>query len=157
MHTVWSYLERHSSTSVKQIDRLTLSLAGQPVAVLVSGDVTERNGTYYFMNAHPSAALGTGLGSTRALLNSNNGIVDNAITHYHPLRQAQCRLFGSYRGDTPAQQLTDQGFTGHKHNDDLGLIYMNARYYVGSIGRFASADTIVPDPMMWRAEINKGK
>jgi RHS repeat-associated protein len=30
--------------------------------------------------------------------------------------------------------------------NDLGLIYMNARYYVGSIGRFASADTIVPDP-----------
>ena len=36
---------------------------------------------------------------------------------------------------------------GHKHNDDLGLIYINARYYVVGIGRFASADTIVPDPM----------
>jgi RHS repeat-associated protein len=28
----------------------------------------------------------------------------------------------------------------------LGLIYMNARYYVPSLGRFASADTLVPDP-----------
>ena len=27
-----------------------------------------------------------------------------------------------------------------------GLIYMNARFYVPSVGRFASADTIVPDP-----------
>jgi hypothetical protein len=27
----------------KQIERLTLSLAGQPVAVLVSGDVTEHS------------------------------------------------------------------------------------------------------------------
>ena len=30
--------------------------------------------------------------------------------------------------------------------DDLGLVYMNARYYVPDIGRFASADTIVPEP-----------
>jgi RHS repeat-associated protein len=29
---------------------------------------------------------------------------------------------------------------------DLGLIYMNARYYVAELGRFLSADTIVPDP-----------
>ena len=31
-------------------------------------------------------------------------------------------------------------------NDGIGLVYMNARYYVHGIGRFASADTIVPDP-----------
>jgi RHS repeat-associated protein len=53
--------------------------------------------------------------------------------------------FGSYRRSDPAF-LTERGFTGHKQNDSLGLIYMNARYYVGSIGRFASADTIVPNP-----------
>lgn len=46
--------------------------------------------------------------------------------------------------------VTDIGYTGHRHNNlpgsDLGLVYMNARFYVSSIGRFASADTIVPDP-----------
>jgi RHS repeat-associated protein len=47
---------------------------------------------------------------------------------------------------TPTQTLTDRGFTGHRHNNDLGLIYINARYYVPPIERFASADTIVPDP-----------
>ena len=67
-------------------------------------------------------------------------------TSYFPLRQAQVRLFGDWRVE-PAHALTDQGFTGHKHNDDLGLVYMNARFYISSIGRFASADTIVPDPM----------
>jgi RHS repeat-associated protein len=36
-------------------------------------------------------------------------------------------------------------FTGHKQNDEIGLIYMNARYYLGYINRFLSADTIVPD------------
>jgi len=30
--------------------------------------------------------------------------------------------------------------------EDVGLIYMNARWYVPGIGRFASADTLVPDP-----------
>ena len=30
--------------------------------------------------------------------------------------------------------------------NDLGLIYMNARYYLPEVGRFISADTIVPDP-----------
>ncbi len=30
--------------------------------------------------------------------------------------------------------------------NDLGLIYMNARYYLPQIGRFVSPDTIVPEP-----------
>ena len=30
--------------------------------------------------------------------------------------------------------------------DDSGLYYHNARYYDASIGRFISADTVVPDP-----------
>ena len=36
--------------------------------------------------------------------------------------------------------------TGQQHNDDLGLIYYNARYYLPGVGRFLSADTIVPSP-----------
>ncbi|MGH2536542.1 MAG: RHS repeat-associated core domain-containing protein, partial [Candidatus Promineifilaceae bacterium] len=42
------------------------------------------------------------------------------------------------------------GFTGRAHNnrppDGVGLIYMNARCFVPAVGRFASADTLVPDP-----------
>ena len=34
---------------------------------------------------------------------------------------------------------------GQQHNDDLGLIYYNARYYLPGVGRFVNADTIVPD------------
>jgi hypothetical protein len=26
-------------------------------------------------------------------------------------------------------EVSDRGFTGHRHNDSLGLIYMNARFY----------------------------
>ena len=55
---------------------------------------------------------------------------------------------GRYRGTHPSSNLTlsDIGFTGQKHNDSVGLIYMNAQFYVPGIARFASADTIVPDP-----------
>ena len=74
--------------------------------------------------------------------NSNgNPMTNSRVTHYS---------FGDYRGTPPSQTLTDRGFTGQKSNNqpvaDLGLLYYNARYYIPSIGKFASADTIVPDP-----------
>ena len=73
------------------------------------------------------------------------------VTSSSGVRQDTTRFlpFGGYRGSDPAF-LTESGFTGHKMNNrasnDLGLIYMGARFYVPSIGRFASADTLVPDP-----------
>jgi RHS repeat-associated protein len=56
--------------------------------------------------------------------------------------------FGAYRGAPPATNpsLTDIGFTGHKHNDYINLVYMNSRWYAPEIGRFLSADPIIPDP-----------
>jgi RHS repeat-associated protein len=61
--------------------------------------------------------------------------------------EARYLPFGGYRDQgEPTAGLTDHGFTSHKHNDDIGLIYMNARYYLPGIGRFASADIIVPNP-----------
>jgi RHS repeat-associated protein len=39
---------------------------------------------------------------------------------------------------------TDIGYTGQRL-DSTGLMYYRARYYASSLGRFASADTIVPD------------
>ena len=65
------------------------------------------------------------------------GMVGGSRTRYLP--------FGAYR-TAPTQPYTDRGFTGQKHNDDLGLIYYNARYYIAGIARFASADVVVPNP-----------
>jgi RHS repeat-associated protein len=70
--------------------------------------------------------------------------VSGSLARYEP--------FGGYRtkpSSTVNPDISDRGFTGHRQNNtgsyDLGLIYMNARYYLPEIGRFISADTIVPE------------
>lgn len=37
-----------------------------------------------------------------------------------------------------------RGYTGHEHDDEIGLINMNAREYDPILGRFVTADSIVP-------------
>ena len=114
--------------------RLTVSIAGQPIAQRTvekdENEVILSTSLHYFVVDH--------LGSTRAMVHhSGGGIVAGSIADYKP--------FGDYR-TTPTQTITDRDFTGQKENRELGLLYYNARFYVPSIGRFASADTIIPDP-----------
>ena len=42
--------------------------------------------------------------------------------------------------------LTTKRFTGQYHEAVIGLYYYNARWYDSRLGRFAQADTIVPNP-----------
>ena len=91
---------------------------------------------YYYHTDH--------LGSTSAMSDESGMLVAGSVTRYLP--------YGGYR-TAPSANLTDhpatsaglRGYTGHKHNDEVGLIYMRARFYLPGIGRFASADSIVPD------------
>jgi RHS repeat-associated protein len=53
--------------------------------------------------------------------------------------------FGRTTADTGSAANT-RGFQGHETDADVGLVYMNARYYDAKLGRFLSADTILPDP-----------
>jgi len=41
---------------------------------------------------------------------------------------------------------TDRGYTGHEMDASTGLINMNARLYDPVLGRFISADTVIPEP-----------
>ncbi len=97
------------------------------------------NGLFYLHSDH--------LGSVSAMSDVNGNLVPDSTARYTP--------FGDWRtepGTNPA--ITDRGYTGHKHNNlsgsdganDLGLIYMNARYYVPNTNRWLSPDSIVPDP-----------
>ncbi len=79
------------------------------------------------------------LGSASTVVNGANGQIEQA---------ARFLPFGEMRdGDDQLGAVTNRGFTGHRENRDIGLTYMNARYYVPGVGRFASADTFVPDPI----------
>ncbi len=111
-------------------------LGGQRIALRVQeGD---KDDVYWLHTDHPSPSLQDySLGST-SLLSDESGDSEIGTT-------ARFLPFGDYRTE-PDSDLTDKGFTGHAPNDPLGLVDMRARYYVPSVGRFASADIIVPNP-----------
>ncbi len=129
VYTPFPDYEREVTDGGVVTERTTYSIAGQMVAVRSAGVL------YYTYTDH--------LGSVVAL-SSLTGVLDaTSLARYDP--------FGNFR-TTPATNpgMTDQGFTGHRHNNtgtnNLGLIYMNARYYLPEVGRFVSADTIIPEP-----------
>jgi RHS repeat-associated protein len=83
------------------------------------------------------------LGSVSLLSDGQGNLIADSVARYLP--------FGEWRtepttSDPSGSPLTDHGFTGQKHNMDIGLYYYNARFYAPAVGRFISADVIVPDP-----------
>ena len=54
--------------------------------------------------------------------------------------------FGERISDADFKESFGRGFTGHKHYETFGLIDTGGRYYIPSIGRFASADPFVQSP-----------
>ncbi len=92
---------------------------------------------------------------------SNDGLLRYAHTVHLGSTDTTTTDTGSIVGDTdylPYGETrnqsgidTEQRFTGQRIEqtfdmEDTGLYYYNARYYDSLIGRFISADTIVPDP-----------
>ena len=130
------WLAVEETVLVRVITRSTYMLAGQAVAVRVAGDPDGNDGVYYLYSDH--------LGSATAMTDPNGSLVGEVVRYYP---------FGGYRTAPTARQsaISDRGFTGHKSGEnggsnDLGLIYMNARYFAPYLNRFISADTLVPDP-----------
>jgi RHS repeat-associated protein len=58
------------------------------------------------------------------------------------------RRAGNWHSDLPieASALTNRGFTGHEHVDEVGIIHMNGRIYDPELGRFLSADPHIQSP-----------
>jgi RHS repeat-associated protein len=131
-----------SGTAV--IQRSTYMIAGTAVALrLVEKDANETelsNTLYYYHTDHLGSNSAMSYGSddpTTTNVNELGMLVGSSTARYTP--------FGAYR-TIPTTDLTDRGFTGHKENRSLGLTYMNARYFVVGLSRFASADSIIPNP-----------
>ncbi len=117
------------------IRRTTLSLIGQTIAVHVwKSDTGGVGNIHYLFSDH---------------LGSSSVVADHNGNYTNPDDRAQYMPFGEMRGSTPTylNDVTDRGFTGHKENYYIKLLYANARYYLPSVGRFISADTIVPNPV----------
>jgi len=115
--------------------RVSYFLAGQLIAVRV---ITATTNNYYY-------AFADQLGNVAGYYKVDDQFLSNSLARYDP--------YGVYRTEPPASvnpDISDRGYTGHRMNNtgtyDLGLIYMNARYYLPEVGRFISADTIVPEP-----------
>ncbi len=86
---------------------------------------TRTNGTLaYFHNDH--------LGSTNVATNASGALV--GVTEYTP--------FGSTTNDTNTG--TDYKYTGKELDTETGLYYYGSRYYDPNLGRFVSADSLVP-------------
>ena len=71
---------------------------------------------------------------------------DGDYTDYYYLgREMVARYSDSTQSDAP-------GYTGHVEDDDLGLVYMQQRYYDANIGRFYSNDPVgfkASNPMLF--------
>ena len=86
------------------------------------------NGTlYYVLNDH--------LGSASVVTDSSGYVVGEQ--RYYP--------FGETRLST-STMYTDKLFTGQREMTGLGIYHYGARFYSPKLGRFLSADTIVPNP-----------
>jgi len=139
IYTPFPDFEREVAGGGGVTERTSYTLAGQLIAVRVkvSGGSNE---LYYTYTDH--------LGSVAAMSYSGGTYRANSLARYDP--------FGNHRtlpGWSINPGISDRGFTGHVHDNtgpyptqNVGLIYMNARYYLPEIGRFISADTIVPEP-----------
>jgi RHS repeat-associated protein len=79
--------------------------------------------------------VGDHLGTTSLVLNAN-GTVHSEARHYP---------YGEERWSSGTLP-TDYRFTGQRSDSGLGLIHMGARFYDAALGRWLSADTLVPEP-----------
>lgn len=114
-----------------QEQRFALLVGSRQIGEIVRTGATEE--TFYFHADH--------LGSPHTITTDSGQVSEK---RFDP--------FGAQVGGTdPARRF---GFTGHQHDDDLGLIDMRGRVYDPLAGRFAT-----PDPMMqapfWSQGLNR--
>jgi len=106
---------------------VTRAVTYYPAGGAVRINITSGSNTlYYILKDH--------LGSASVVTNSSGTVVGEQ--RYYP--------FGETRLTT-GSIFTDQLFTGQREMTGLGIYHFNARFYSPKLGRFLSADTIVPN------------
>jgi RHS repeat-associated protein len=121
--TTTAYIGGHTEWNVSTQEMTRYYLAGgQRVAfrVIRSGQTDK---VFYLLADH--------LGSTNVVMEVGGGVEVKTYTAWGELR-------------TGSITSTDRQYTGQINESELGLYFYNARYYDPDLGRFISADTIVP-------------
>jgi RHS repeat-associated protein len=108
------YDRRIKTTDSKGTSFSMYSQAGQ----LLYRETSKGGINYIFLGSKLIAEEGAGV------------VISDSIMNYKPF------------GDSIEEPKDDVGYTGHKFDTDLGLSYMQARYYDPVIGRFYSNDPI---------------
>ena len=83
-------------------------------------------------------------GSVSAVTDQNGKVITQAI--YDPFGQRNAIYTDSLLANAAILAPTEQGYTGHKQLDGLGIIHMNGRVYDPKLGRFMQADPHVQAP-----------
>jgi RHS repeat-associated protein len=83
--------------------------------------------------------VGDHLGTTSVVL-KDDGTVHSQARHY-PYGEERWRWVAG-GGELP----TDYRFTGQREHASINLVHMGARFFDPALGRWTSADTIVPEP-----------
>ena len=96
---------------------------------LLSGDTTNGPaiGTYFYHRNH--------INSSSVITDANGNVTARMV--YLPFGELS-------QANSSGGDVVTSKFTGQEYDEELGLYYFGARYYDPAIGRFISADSIVP-------------
>ncbi len=92
--------------------------------------------TYYLHKDHQ--------GSVVATTNAAGNVIAQAI--YDPYGKRTAVYLDSAFANFSVSEVTDRGYTGHKHLKALDIIHMNGRIYDPTLGRFLQADPFIQAP-----------
>ncbi len=86
------------------------------------------------------------LGSTNVIVDVHGNVEQRlAFDPWGMRTKADPLLSGEVIANDSVNDVTNLGYTGHEMDDEVGLINMNARIYDPYLGRFLSADPVLPD------------
>ncbi len=123
------YYEHITSATGAITHRYTIETGGHSIQI-------ERDDNSNF--DRPKYLLADNLGSTNVILDGLGQIVQRLAFDPWGMRL-------NVGDNSNVNSVTNRGYTGHEMDDETGLINMNARVYDPLIGRFLSADPVLPD------------
>ncbi|WP_437961583.1 FG-GAP-like repeat-containing protein [Sorangium sp. So ce119] len=132
------YERREDASGTRHVFRVA-SPEGEVAQVVFAGPGDERT-LYVHADAQGSVGLVT-----------DDAGEEVERLHYEPFGRridAEGKALGASKGEVR------HGFTGHRHDDELGLIDMRGRLYDPNLRRFLTPDPFVTDPM-WGQSYNR--